>query len=327
MITLTQNLKAHFHTPNWAICIGLFAILACGNSPQVDLGHSGETILEVNNKRYSLEEFHFYMDLNYHELDKNGDPELLSHVLDKFKREIILAELANFRGYFISEDQVSDFIENKMTTMSFHLKPAKEQDFWQAIIRRRLAIQSMLQNEMLRNANVDDQAIQNYYQSHQADYQGETLYQIRVAQLGDKETADELLKKLKKSREPFTKTVAPFAANEGYLIAETYPIEGLIQPFQKAVNRLRPGRYSKPIPVKQGELTVYYVLYLEAVFPAEPVSYEEAHYDIKTKLHKMAAEKLLEAHLSQFQERLPVTLLENHLPFRYIEASKRSENQ
>ena len=309
-----------------ALWLGLIFLSACNDHPKTDPGHSNEAILEVNDKRYSLEEFYFYLDLNYHEIDKSGDEELLSRALDKFKREIILAEMANFSGYYVSEDQVSDFIENKMTTMSYHLKPYKEQEYWKSIVRRRLAIQALLQNETLRNATVSDQAIQNYYQAHQADYQGETLYQLRVAQLSDQETAEKLLKVLKKSREPFAKTVAPFAANEGYLIAESYPIDGLIPPFQKAVSGLRPGRYSKPIPVKQGELTVFYVLYLEAVFPAEPVSYEEAHYDIKTKLHKIEAEKILEAQLSQFEAKLPMTLLENHLPFRYIEPNKRSEN-
>lgn len=303
------------------------SMISCDSHPQDDEKPAPKAILEINNKGYSLEEFRFFLSQTYPELGPDEDDELLSHALDQFKQEIILAELANYSGYFVSEDQVADFIEKKLTTMSFHLKSNQDRTFWQAIIRRRLAIQELLQNETLKNTNISDQEIQNYYQNHKSEYEGETLYQIRVVQIANEEKVDELLEVLKKSKEPFSKVVAPFAENDGYRITQAFPLDGLIPPFQKAVRNMRPGRHSKPIPVKQGELTVYYVLYLVAVLPPKAVSYEEAHYDIQAKLRQAQAKSLLDRQIEQFLARLPLRQVNDHLPFRYIEPDQRSSSQ
>lgn len=302
-------------------------ILSCGTPLESDQQASDDTLLEVNSKPYSQQEFQFFLVQNYPELEGTQDADLLSHAFDAFKKEIILAELANFSGHFVSDDQIDNFIENKMTTTSFHLKGSQERQFWKSIIRRRLAIQELLKNDILKKAVVTDQAIQIYYQNHQQEYQGETLYQLRIVQTGTLEKAEDMLEVLKKSREPFLKVSSDFAENDGYRIVQDFPLEGLITPFQKVLRNLSPGQYSGPIPVKQGEVTVYYVIYLEAILPPKTISYEEAHYDIQAKLKKVEAENILDAKLEQFMARLPVKHFPNHFPFAYIEPTKRSQSQ
>lgn len=304
----------------WVLLFAFCSPKPPDENPNVDI------VLEINGTTYSNTAFSFYLGQNYPEIHSSDDSEILSHAFDQFKREIILAELANYSGYFVSEDQVDDFIDNKLTTMSFNLMSQQDRHYWRSIIKRRLAIQELLRNDILKSIQVGDAAIQNYYQKHLEEYRGESLYQVRMVQVPDQDTAKELLKTLKKSKEPFTKTVAPLAANEGFKIAQSFPISGLIPPFQDAVRKMRPGQYSKPIAVKQGDITVYYVLYLVAVIPAKETSYEEARYDIQGKIRKAEAEKIINSQVDHFLERLPVKVHSQNLPFQYVDATQRNSH-
>ena len=243
---------------------------------------------------------------------------------DEFIRELTIAEIAARQPIYVSQDQIDDFIHNQMTMVSFHLMEPKEQELWKAAIRRRLAVQQFLNRILLNQVSVTDEEINDYYSTNENDYKSDVHYRMRILQFSTEEKAKEFGKALKKTKRPFLEVAAEHLENQDYLLPVNLPLTALNQSFSRTVRRMRPGRYSKIIPIKQGEATVYYILYLEAITPESQVPFEEAYHEIRQKLEHQAAEALLEDMIKQYQSSIDLKVHEDSLPFTYQDPAQRS---
>ena len=226
----------------------------------------------------------------------------------------------------VTDEQVEDFIRKnealiraREATVSFHTLPERTQQLWRKEIRRRLAIQQFLKREILDNTPITNEAIAHYYRDNETTFKQETRYRLRIVQTGSQEQADSFYKALRKSKEPFLEVAKNYATNEGYLLALPMLLEELPEPFRNEVRKLKPGRYSKVIPINYGELDNFYVIHLDSIIEADTVSFEAADGYIREKLEKQHFDQLLLEKIQQFEHRVPVVVYPESLPFKLID--------
>ena len=295
------------------------------DSSERDGSQLNPLIVRMGTAEVYLDEFDFYRKQNYPEIEGNNDPELHSFVFDKFRRDLLIAQISQGLGFRITGDQVDQFINYKMTGMSFHLLPPEEQLLFRKEIKRRLAIQQFLEREIVSAVTVADEEINRHYEAHQEDFRKEALFRVRFMQARDEARASEFLDVLKKGRESFVDVAKDYAENEGYDLVVPVGLNELPAPFIEPLSELKPGQYTKIIPIQHGETAYYYVLYLESLIPAEQISFEEAYQHIRKKLEKECSDRLLEEKVQQFEPHIPTKIFWDRLPFKYVEAAKRKE--
>ena len=304
----------------------LFSIGACSRAEKTPSPDGvNPVIIEILNARVFLEEYHFYRQKNYPELPADIDDQTHSHIFDRFKRDLLIAEISQAQGFRITDDQVNQFINTKLTSLSFELLPSHDQGLWRNEIKRRLAIVQFLHREILNDFPISDDRIAEYYEANEDRFKKETAYQLRFAQTKTREQADQLRAALKKSKEPFAEVAKDYAENEGYQLVISLKMNELAAPFQKAVGRLKPGQFTKIIPIKQGETDFFYIIYLESLTEAHRVAFEDAYYPVQTELEKERCRKLLDEKIRQFENKIPMKVHLSELPFTYLQASQRNE--
>ncbi len=102
-------------------------------------------------------------------------------------------------------------------------------------------------------------------------------------------------------------------------------LDELPEPFAKSVRRMKPGQYSRIIPVKHGETQHYYVLYLETVVADEQPPIEEIYFHIRNELERKRARELFSEKLERFRPLVPLVIHYDRLPFTYRERSSEEE--
>lgn len=307
----------------------LVAISACSAPPPVHETPPSPLLIRIGAEHglaetHSLDEFSFFVTEVYPELGGTIEEELHSRLFDRFEREVILSYIARRMGFHVSDDQIDAFIQNQMTTVSFHLMDGAEQALWRQAIRRRQRIQQFLQRKLLREVSIPEDAIHAYYGEHEQEFKRDALYRIRVLPINDQDVAKKIQTTLRRTRKPFIEVAEAHLESPDQLMPVTVPLKNLAEPFQNAVRRLRPGRHSKTIPLKEGEITVYYILYLEAAAPAATLSFDEAYHDIRKKLERTATEARLDTVLEEWRSKLTIEVSRENLPFTYREPSIRS---
>ncbi|CAM2008584.1 peptidyl-prolyl cis-trans isomerase [Acanthopleuribacter pedis] len=310
----------------------LLGLLGCSTPPPATQSPDAPLLIRIGaehgqSEEHHLDEFQFFVTEVYPELEGTIEDELHSRLFDRFEREVILSYIARRTGFHVSDDQIDAFIQNQMTTVSFHLMNAEEQTQWRRAIRRRQRVQQFLQRKLLREVNIDEDAIHAYYGDNEDEFKREPMYRIRVLPIEDEAVAKTIQNTLRRTRKPFIEVAQAHLEDADQLMPVTVPLKNLAEPFQNAVRRLRPGRHSKTIPLKEGEITVYYILYLEAAIPAATQSFDEAYHDIRKTLERRAIEAQLETVLEEWRARLHIEVFRNNLTFTYQEPSLRSTPQ
>lgn len=297
---------------------------ACRQAGTPEISHEAKTIISWDRGSASSDDFEFFVEKFYPEIKSTDDNQLLSNLFDEFKKEYLLAEMAESSGHRVGEDQIDDFIETKITTMSFHLLSDNEKMVWRNAIRRRLAVQKFMERSLLTSVDIEEQAVHDYYQAHQDRYKTEKRYRIRVFQTEEEEKAEELLNAVKQKKEPFVQAADRFTENKGFRIATPMSLEEMNEAFRAAVSRLRAGGVSKIIKVELEQAHHFYVVYLEEIIPETEIPFEDAYQDILREVQKQAALDLLDQSMARFQEKVTFKVYTENLPFEYIQPSERS---
>jgi len=308
----------------WTTCAILAVLgMGCGTISSETKTNERHVILKIGYREFDIDQFNFFFEKTYPELKGTRDDELASVAFDRFKRDMIIAECARNIGLRVTESQIDDFINQQMTQMTFNLLPPEEQAKWRREIEHRLVIQQFLKREILQRVDVSDEVIASYYQDHQDEFVRPEQYRIRQAQITTQEKAEEFRKKLRSTKESFTKLAAEYSENEGYRLAPPIELQHLPDGFRQALKKMRPGQYSKVIPVTYGELTYYHVLYLESKLPQLQISFEDAYPMIKKNLEREAVRELLKTRIDRFTRNIPIKVFYDHLNMEYIEPEKR----
>lgn len=309
----------------WLVLLLILQIGCISPKPPEKGRKANPVLIRQGTAEIRLKEYLFYFKMNYPEIIGNTDQELQSYIFDVFRKDLLIAQISQILGFRITGDQVESFINFKMTGKSIHLLPQDEQELWRREIQRRLAIQQFLEREVLSAISVEDEEIHLYYQAHQGRFKRETMYNIRFMQASSEKRAKDFIAELKRSKGSFKEIAGSYSENEGYQLSTPLGLNDLMTPFQEQIRKTNPGQYSRIIPVKHGETTYYYVLYLESEIPAAQIPYEEAYDHIRAELEKERSQTLLEQKLRQFRGRIPTKVYWENLPFAYREASQRKE--
>lgn len=273
----------------------------------------------------TLEEFHFFLEKGYPELQGQHDPELMSYLFDQFVRDEKIFGYAQALGLRVLDDQVETFINEQMTHMTFNLLEEKEQRLWRREIRRRLTIQKFLQKEIVQNVSIDPEEVEKAYQEQADRFRTPHLFRFRELKFTDQGQAKTFLGELARRKSTFMELAPEFAEHSGYLMATTLALEELPKPFSEALQALQPGQLTKVIALEFGEIATFHVLYLEERIPAREVALEEAYDSLRRDLEQVAAKKLLESRLAELEQRIPCEVYWQKLPFVYVPAHRRSE--
>jgi hypothetical protein len=273
----------------------------------------------------SLEDFHFFLEKGYPELQGQQDPELLSYVFDQFVKDEKIFGYAQALGLRVLDDQVETFINEQMTHMTFNLLPETEQKLWRREIRRRLTIQIFLQKEIVQNVSITPEEVEKSYQEQIDLFRKPHLYRFRELKFTNQEQAKAFLAEVARRKSTFLAVAPEFAEHSGYLLATTLGLEELPKPFSEALAALQPGQLSQVIALEFGEIATFHVLYLEERIPAREVALEDAYDSLRRDLEQVAARNLLETRLAELEQRIPCEVYWQRLPFVYVPAHRRSE--
>ena len=310
--------------PTWVGAFFALCLLGCASQPdRKKAADDNPVVIQTPNAEVHLDEFLFYFQKNYPELESETDDDLWSYIFEKFRRDIFIGEISQALGFRVTNDQIDHFIKYSMTGMSYHNLPPEQQLLWRKAIKRRLAIQEFLNREILETTTISDQAIAQYYEQNQDQFQRETVYRLRFLKLTNQEKAEAFLSAIKTSKASFTEVAAEFAENEGYQLIVPLTLEAMLTPFQNEVNKLKPGHHSPIIAVNPSEEASFYVLFLESIVKPLQISYEEAYDYIRDELAKRTCRKLLDEKLNQFELLIPLTVFGDQLPFKYTPTNRK----
>lgn len=325
MTGLEQTIQRPYR-PLWTricLCLAIGTVLGCSD-PQ-NQHPRAPVVLAYGEESIHLDAFEFYLTLNYPELVDRPDDFLYSYAFDKFRRDIRIAQISRDLGFRITTDQVDDFIKYNMTGANLHLRPEPEQRLWRAEIARRLAIRQFLEREILDDVSISEDAITAYFEANEGRFKQPNTYRIRFVQAKTEAEAQAFHDALRKSKRTFREVAADHFEDPSYLLAVPLTVEELPEPFAKRISRMRPGQYSRVIDIQHGEVTHYYVLYLEAELPERQVPFEEAHQYIRRHLEKDWCREQLQRQLERFSPRIEEKIYTENLPFVYLDATARKE--
>lgn len=180
-------------------------------------------------------------------------------------------------------------------------------------------------NRRAKLTEISEAELKAEYDKHLDVYQKPEMIRLSQMILPDKETADQVRKKLEKgagwvdvSRET---SLAPNKASGGSL---GFLSRGdLPRDFEKAVWSQKVGAVTPPVPSGSG----FHIFRIEERLDGRTVTFEEARPALRLALAEQKASQALEALLKESQAKNPVSILEDHLPFPYVgRLPKRQSN-
>lgn len=320
------------------LVLACVCLLSCNKPPEKVEAVVSPTILKIRNKAINLDEYNFFIERKYPELEEPIDHETHSTIFDIFKRDLILAEISQLLGFRIRDDQVDGFIQETLGSVNIPSLPQERQKLWRAEVARRLAIRELLERKVLKSDDLEDitfseDEIRAHYEANQERFQTKPLYRVRFMRTDDEDKAENFRKALRKSRLHFKEVASEFTDSEAHLAAMPVYLDDLSEPFQKAIQKMRPGQYSKTVPVNQGSNKVFYVLYLESIISAVQISYEDAYHYIVNQLHRQHCAARLQETLDKFSKTrddaksnarplIPVQVFWDALPFKYSQITQ-----
>lgn len=293
--------------------------LACGPRTPGPDDPDNPVIADVRTESVRMDAFEFFIQRHYPELGDLRDDAIYSHALDRFLDSVVVAQMQPVR-----DEEIDQFLNQHLGGV-YPQATAKEQELWRGEVRRRLAMSGFLKRDVLDRVKVSDDTVAHWYQTNQEEYKLEPTYRIRFVHTTDKTEAEKLRAALKASEEPFVTVAAEFAQSEGYRAAVPLKAEELPDPFLTQVRRMKPGQYSRIIPIKAGELEYYYVLYLESVIEEQQAPVEDIFFHIRKKLQRQRANALFDEKVRHFRARTPIKVYFSRLPFTYLEPAEREE--
>jgi len=317
--------------PHLLVALVMFSLGACQREAskqtsvplvEVQFQDTSEQALNVGN----LDFFQFFLEISYPELteDERHDPELLSHVFDRFTEDLVLAGMAMQHEKTVSEKEIDDFIQLELTHMTFKLQTPQVQAFYRREIRKRLLIRAFLKEEILSRIAITEEDAQAYYNEHSNEFMIEPKFCIRQVQFEDEEQAKAFRKDLNAGQMTF-KEVAESHKEEAdvHELAPCLPLASFPEPFQKTIRNLRSGAISKVLKLDYADKTLYHVLMLERKIPSVEYSFEETLPKIKSILEKEEIEKLLTTKKNTFLEQSALSQHFKNLPFQYVPIENR----
>lgn len=263
----------------WLIIVGLVLvnILTIGFFFGKSGGAAGsagmdEKVATVGGKAISRQDW-----LN--ELEARYGKEILKEMID----QKVIQEMADKYKITVSDKDV----ERQLRMAQAAYGPStpagytSDEKKWKEQVKTNLLLEEILTKDVVVSAS----EMKKYYQENRDQFQVPTAYHLSHIIVKTKDEAKKVLKELSQgssfSALAMERSIEEFSANQGGDIGyisqddEQYPPE-----YVKIAKKLKPGKYSDPIKVKQG----YAILKLHKVIKGQVYTYEEVKDQIRRQI-------------------------------------------
>ncbi len=213
------------------------------------------------------------------ELEARYGKEVLKEMID----QKVIQEMADKYKITVSDKDVERQLRMAQATYgpSATASYTSDENKWKEQIKNNLLLEEILTKDVV----VSESEMKKYYQENQVQFQIPTAYHLSQILVKTKDDAKKALKELSQgssfSALAMERSIEEFSANQGGDIGyisqddEQYPPE-----YIKIAKKLKPGKYSSPIKVKQG----YAILKLHKVIKGQAYTYEEVKSQIRRQI-------------------------------------------
>lgn len=209
-------------------------------------------------------------------------------LMEMLNRQAVLAE-AKLQGLTVTESQVDKELQSSME--GYSSEQAFYDEMWNQFgmsseeLRAEATYQVLLEEIATRDIAVSEEAVQEYYEQHEADYKPIRLFDISMIQVDDLVSANHVLERIE-AGESFGK-VAESESTDEYS-RESKGRLGLIEendPFQPEemmmlAEEIQIGDVAGPVQVDEH----YIIVRLNDIEEKQGMTYEEAMEDIRMML-------------------------------------------
>jgi len=302
----------------------LFSLLLvcsfCGKEPQVR--KEGKLILEIGERKIYSPTFESFVAYNLGKEDVKLDDYVKSRLLDHFIEEQLLLLEARKNNVLISNSELKEAIraiEKEAGSQGGHFT----RTFYQCL-RDELTVKKYLSEFILADITVGYQEVNEYYLAHQDEFV--IPEEVRVAQifLTDEKKAKQVYRELRGNPKKFQELAKKYSESPdatqggemGYFRRGQLPPE-----FERAIFRLRPGRFTRVIQSPYG----YHIFLLEEKKEGGRLSEEEVRDNIRLKLLQKKSDERLSRYLKKLKSVTPLKIYTENLGFKYIAPRKGEE--
>jgi len=297
------------HTPTlralllWAFLIVLVAgpSGAWGEEPEIVARVNGEPVTRAELQRMLADSR--MRRLSQRELGTQipDSKELQRLALQKLIHRRLILQEAHRRNITVTEEE----IDKGVAALRSRFKGAKKYQGWlrsmgldEKSLReslRRDLLATRVSVEVVKEARVTEEQVQEYYEAHKAELQFPDEVRLRIIAVKDRPAADEVLAALKKGEDfdrlARERSMEARAAQVGD--NRWAPLESLSPSLREAVRPLKPGEISGPL---QGN-TEFIVVRLEERRPPHTKTLAEARPEIEKRLLSVKQQEVLQAWL------------------------------
>jgi parvulin-like peptidyl-prolyl isomerase len=304
------KLERWLHIP-----LALLVCLAAGCAP----GDPHEiVVVYLGEEQLTLADLESYMRASLPQLADEGDQEALdlararSRLLDAFIEERLLLAEAERRGLEVEDWEVEAYLGMDEPDQG---DERQEVEGRLLLARQRLMVQMLREGTILGLPPLEEEEVRRYAAQHGERLLSERRLQLRALLLASGEEAEKVRNDIRRRRITFDEAVAAYEAYPGQVHSVSVAWESLSEEVQQALDRLEPGRVSRPLSM-QGS---HYLIKVESWLDAPEQISSERQARARLELQNIRRQQALDELYMELRERYPVRIVRRNLPFRYIE--------
>lgn len=271
---------------------------ACKRKPVIP----PDIVVRVGERMLSLADFKRYLERNAGTDLAQLTPEVASAMLDQFVEEIVVSEYAAAHGVEVPAEKIAEAVRREAGA---------------TVVEKRdeMRRQELLADLAAEIGEPSDADVAAYYDSHQAEFRSGDQVRVRQILVGDEETANGILDKLRKGADFSELSVehsrAPNAKRGGEI---GYVTRGeLPKMFEDEIFRLEPGQFSSVVRTDSS----FHIFKVEDRRPAGQMDVETAAPVIGLRLKEERIRERMNTIVSQSRKEMQLAVLTRRLPFRY----------
>ncbi|MBI3989087.1 MAG: peptidylprolyl isomerase [candidate division NC10 bacterium] len=277
--------------------------LGCSASPGGSTEAKDKVILKVNDTEMTVADFE-------KELDRLP-PQLKPMASSKEGQKQLLEELAS-RELLVQEAE-----KRKIGDRPEVVEQAKE-------FRKRLLLQTLVNEEIGSKITVDDPEVEAYYKTHPEEFSNERIRAKHIL-VETEEEAKKVMTRLKKEKfEDLAKEVSLDKASGASGGDLNYFGRGQMVPeFEKVAFALKVGETSGIVKTQFG----YHIIRLMDRKTSEPTSFEQVKDRLKQKLLNEKQRKQFDEWLASLKEEAKIQIQEDLLPVGEVQEAPKAEEK
>lgn len=293
----------------------LFTCFSCQEDLKIGEGGKGRVVLKITERKIYSSSFERFVAYNLGKEEITLTDYVKSRIFDDFLEEQLLLAEARKNNVIVSNSELYEAMR-AMETVTGARGSHLSKSFAECL-REELTVRKYLAGFILADITVSYQEVSEYYLANPNEFV--VPEEVRVAQifLTDEKRARSVYRELRANPRRFPELAkkyseSPDAASGGEM---GYFRRGQLPPeFERAIFRLRPGRFTSVIQSPYG----YHLFFLKEKKEGGKLSEEEVRDNIRIKLMQKKSDQRLSRYLAQLKKTIPIRIYTKNLDFKYI---------